>query len=247
MSLPESTVRRAWAGALLLVLTGLVLAPAEAGADPALFVAERRFEFPPVIDGDTVAHDFVIANRGTAPLLIHRVRADCGCTAVSYPRQVPPGGEGKIRLQLDTSGYGGRRVEKAAEVFTSDPAEPSFRLRLAGEVERLALIQPRVLHLRGEAGERLQGEILVQPEAGHAFRILEARAGGGTIRVATHAEEVNGRPAFRLRVEALRTEAGSYHDTIRLKTDHPRRPELDLRVFVYLRPAAAPAGTEGRR
>jgi len=246
MPIRDITVRRGCLWALFILLAGSF--PAGAGAVPALFVPERGFEFAPVIDGETVVHDFAIANRGGAPLVIHQVRADCGCTAVSYPRQVPPGGEGKIRLRLDTSGYGGRRVEKTAEVLTSDPAEPAFRLRLAGEVQRLALIQPRVLQLRGAAGERLRGEILVQPEPGHPFRILEARAGGGTIRVETLAEEHNGRPAFRLRVETLRTEAGSYNDTIRLKTDHPRRPELDLRVFVYLRPAATPAGAaEGGR
>ncbi len=234
--------------ATVLAAVGFFLPAAQAAAGgPALFVPERVFEFPPVIDGETVVHEFGIANRGEAPLLIHQVRADCGCTAVSYPRQVPPGGEGKIRLRLDTTGYGGRRIVKAADVLTSDPAEPSLKLRLAGEVQRLALIQPRVLHLRGEAGQRLRGEILVQPEEAHPFRILEARAGGGMIRVATLAEERDGRPAFRLQVENLRTEAGSYNDTIRLKTDHPRKPELDLRVFVYLRPPAASAGPERGR
>lgn len=230
----------AFAGSLLPV----ALATA---AGPVLSVPERIFEFPPVIDGETVAHEFAVANRGDAPLLIHQVRTDCGCTAVSYPRQIPPGGEGKIRLRLDTSGYGGRKVVKSAEVLTSDPAAPAVTLRLSGEVQRLALIQPRVLHLRGEAGERLRGEILVQPEEAHPFRILEARAGGGTIRVETLAEQRNGRPAFRLQVENVRTEAGSFNDTIRLKTDHPRKPELDLRVFVYLRPPAAPAGPERGR
>ncbi|MEJ5360375.1 MAG: DUF1573 domain-containing protein [Desulfobacterales bacterium] len=221
-------------------------APA-AAAGPVLSVSERTFEFPPVLEGDTVVHEFAIANRGDAPLLIHQVRADCGCTAVSYPRHVPPGAEGKIRLRLDTAGYGGRRVVKAAEVLTSDPAAPALTLRLAGEVQRLALIEPRVLHLRGEAGQRLRGEILVQPEEAHPFRILEARAGGGMIRVEALAEERNGRPAFRLRVENVRTDAGSFNDTIRLKTDHPRKPELDLRVFVYLRPPADPAGPERGR
>ncbi len=246
MAIRNIAAARGCLGALFALLAGFT--PAGAGANPALFVPAPLFEFAPVIDGETVVHDFAIANRGEAPLLIHQVRADCGCTAVTYPRQVPAGGEGKIRLRLDTSGYGGRRIEKTAEVLTSDPAAPSFRLRLAGEVQRLALIQPRVLQLRGEAGQRLQGEILVQPEPGHPFRILEARAGGGTIRVETLAAERDGRPAFRLRVETLRTEAGSYNDVIRLKTDHPRKPELDLRVFVFLRPASSPAGAaEGRR
>jgi hypothetical protein len=36
-------------------------------------------------------------------------------------------------------------------------------------------------------------------------------------------------------VESLRNEAGSFFDTVRLKTDSPLQPEMDVRVYVYLR------------
>jgi hypothetical protein len=36
-------------------------------------------------------------------------------------------------------------------------------------------------------------------------------------------------------VETLLSEAGSYFDTVRLKTDSPLQPEMDVRVYVYLR------------
>jgi hypothetical protein len=67
---------------LLAVLMGwAVCPPATAaqpnltgGASPAVFVPEKVFEFPPVIDGAKVLHDFVVVNRGTAPLTIESVR-----------------------------------------------------------------------------------------------------------------------------------------------------------------------------
>jgi hypothetical protein len=36
-------------------------------------------------------------------------------------------------------------------------------------------------------------------------------------------------------VENLKTDAGSYNDTVRVKTDNPLQPEMDVRVYVYLR------------
>jgi hypothetical protein len=47
---------------------------AGAGDAPAVFFPEKAFEFAPVIDGVSVVHDFVVFNKGTAPLQIRNVR-----------------------------------------------------------------------------------------------------------------------------------------------------------------------------
>lgn len=44
------------------------------GDAPAVFFPEKAFEFAPVIDGVSVVHDFVVFNKGTAPLQISNVR-----------------------------------------------------------------------------------------------------------------------------------------------------------------------------
>ncbi len=48
-------------------------APSGSGA-PAVFFPEKTYEFPPVIDGAKVTHDFVVVNQGAAPLMINEVR-----------------------------------------------------------------------------------------------------------------------------------------------------------------------------
>jgi hypothetical protein len=45
-----------------------------AGEAPSLFFPEKSFEFQPVIEGLKVVHDFVVLNRGGAPLVIENVR-----------------------------------------------------------------------------------------------------------------------------------------------------------------------------
>jgi len=64
----------------LAVFHGLALAqpasPGTAVAGPAasVFFPEKAFEFKPVIDGTKVIHDFIVMNKGPAPLVISDVR-----------------------------------------------------------------------------------------------------------------------------------------------------------------------------
>jgi hypothetical protein len=45
-----------------------------AGDLPEAYFPQRAFEFEPVIDGVKVIHDFLVVNRGAAPLLIENVK-----------------------------------------------------------------------------------------------------------------------------------------------------------------------------
>jgi len=61
--------------ALSTLAAAQLTAPGASGAGaPAVVFTEKTHEFPPVIDGTHVVHDFVVANKGNAPLLIDAVR-----------------------------------------------------------------------------------------------------------------------------------------------------------------------------
>jgi hypothetical protein len=136
---------------------------------------------------------------------------------------------------VDTAGYGGRRLEKSADVMTNDPKEPVVHLTIVGPVDRFATITPRMLNLRGVSGETLQGSVSIVPDEKYPFKVLETYALDGKLKVQLNPAVQDGRTTYALRVENLRTEAGAYQDTVRLKTDHPLQPEMDVRVYVYLR------------
>jgi hypothetical protein len=68
-------------GMLAMILSGWGMSlsigaqvPAPPSGSPAVFFPEKIFEFAPVIEGASVAHDFIVANKGNAPLLINNVR-----------------------------------------------------------------------------------------------------------------------------------------------------------------------------
>jgi hypothetical protein len=114
------------------------------------------------------------------------------------------------------------------------------QLSIAGTVDRFAAINPRMLNLRGAAGEKLQGTVSIVPEDKYPFKVLNARARDGKLKTILSEVKEGGRTAYSLVVENLKTEAGSFNDTVVLKTDSALQPELAVRVFVYLR-AAQPA------
>jgi hypothetical protein len=47
---------------------------APAGEVPAVFFPQKSFEFPAVIEGIKVIHDFVVMNKGAGPLVIVNVK-----------------------------------------------------------------------------------------------------------------------------------------------------------------------------
>ena len=67
-------------GILLLVVTIGVVLFATAGisaqdeTQPRAFYPETLYEFTPVLDGSKVVHEFLVQNKGLAPLNIERVK-----------------------------------------------------------------------------------------------------------------------------------------------------------------------------
>jgi hypothetical protein len=121
--------------------------------------------------------------------------------------------------------------------MTNDAKEPVVQLLVRGEVDRFAAINPRMLNLRGQAGEKLRGTISIVPEDKYPFKVLSAQTRDGKLKVGVSEAKEGGKTAYTLLVESLKSEAGSFNDTVVLKTDSPLQPELDVRVFVYLRAA----------
>ncbi len=58
------------------VVLGLVLflAAAAFGAQPAVSLPAAEYTFPPTVDGVEVVHDYMIRNKGDAPLKIEKVK-----------------------------------------------------------------------------------------------------------------------------------------------------------------------------
>ncbi|UCF95770.1 MAG: hypothetical protein JSW39_29345 [Desulfobacterales bacterium] len=153
---------------------------------------------------------------------------------------MPPGGEGKITLKVNTTGYGGRKLSKNVQVFTNDSAGPQLNLVITGDVDKFVTITPRHANLMGYIGEQIKSTVIIIPERKYAFKILNVRAkNGSNIKFQLAKEQGQQITQYALTVENLKQEQGRYFDTIILETDSNIQPKLEVRVFANIRPRQA--------
>lgn len=120
--------------ALLLVFVGFAYAQQpQQGASISAKETEHDFGVIKESNGK-VSHTFVIKNTGSAPLVITRVVAACGCTTPEYSTEpIAPGKEGKIVVTFNPLGRPGQFVKTIA--VYSNGRDGSYTLRIKGLVE----------------------------------------------------------------------------------------------------------------
>ena len=114
------------------------------GPAPRLFVSERLQELGTIVAGDKVAVSWHLANRGTANLLLKRVKAGCGCTVVRLTEEemiIPPGGSLTLRAEFDSTGRKGEQT-KSVTILSNDPVEPRCQLTFHATVDVLYHMRP---------------------------------------------------------------------------------------------------------
>jgi hypothetical protein len=193
-----------------------------------------EYPFPPTPEGVPVVFSFPVKNIGNQTLRILSVYSGCGCTAMSYTENIPPGGEGNITVTLNTMGYGGRAVEKSVTVRSSAANRPETTLTLKGLVEEFAKIIPGMVNLKGAAGEALGQEVVIDPNARRPFEITGVIVEPVERLKADIRKSQGVKPVYVLTVTNLEKNPGRYASRVILTTDSPERPELKVRVHVHL-------------
>jgi hypothetical protein len=127
-------------------------------------------------------------------------------------------------------------MRKSAAVFTNDKTRPRQDLIITGQVERFVTIRPQHANMRGFVGDHIKGSVTIIPEKKYPFKILNLRAKDGKyIKYQLEETKESDTTAYRLNIENVKTDAGRYYDAIILETDSKIRPQLNVRVYGYLR------------
>ena len=127
----------------MVVALSLGLTGAAGLAAPRLQVEPQEFEFGRVIEGIMVQATFTLTNVGDEPLVFtQKVHTSCGCTSAPLERdQLAPGESMELVVYFDSTGFGGREVERTAELYTNDPQREKTILIIRGYVEEAAPFQ----------------------------------------------------------------------------------------------------------
>jgi len=127
-------------------------------------------------------------------------------------------------------------VKKTATVSTNDKVRPQQELAISGQVENFATIRPQHVSLRGQAGDSITDTVTIIPEKKYPFKILEAKAQSGkNISVQLNENKNSNGATYQLKIENTSQISGRYYDTIILRTDSEIKPELNVKVYGYLR------------
>lgn len=202
---------------------------------PSVFIPENSYEFPSVVDGTQVMHDFTILNKGDGDLEIKRVKTGWGCTAAFYTRLIPPGEEGKIKIKLDTNERGGKELKKYITVYTNDPNNPKPKLIIYGNVERFASIKPPGVSLRGYVGEAMQKDVRITPREEYPFKIVTSNTQYGKhIAFQLNEHSIGEATEYLLKIKNITKEKGIYRDKIILRTNSGIKPKIKIPVYVKI-------------
>jgi len=143
---------------------------------------------------------------------------------------IPPGGEGKIDVTLNTKGRSGK-LEKLIEVFSNDPDKPRLTLKVGGMVERLLDFDPPRISL----GNILKGTTRTETVKLVAKDPSQVKIGEITVSDPNlvKAELVKGQgplPDLKLTMTAGDTER-SFSARVTMKTGLEKLPAIELMIF----------------
>ncbi|WP_291862360.1 DUF1573 domain-containing protein [Marinilabilia sp.] len=101
---------------------------------PVINIEDRVFDFGELKQGEKVSHSFVLTNSGKSNLVLRKVRASCGCTAIQPDKMViAPGESTNIVAEFNSRGMSGRQ-NKSVTIYSNDPKKSTMLLRLTGTV-----------------------------------------------------------------------------------------------------------------
>jgi hypothetical protein len=103
---------------------------------PVVEFDHTSFDFGTILQDKPVEHVFVLTNTGKSALIIRKVSASCGCTAVQPEKTtVAPGEKTVIRAVFNPAGRDGNQ-KKAITVITNDPRRSKTILWINGIVTK---------------------------------------------------------------------------------------------------------------
>lgn len=110
------------------------LSEEELARAPILSIDDPEFQFGKIKQGEKVEHTYVLTNSGKSDLLIRKVKASCGCTAVQPEKNViSPGESVDIKAVFNSAGKMGNQ-NKTVTIITNDPKNSKMILWVKGEV-----------------------------------------------------------------------------------------------------------------
>ena len=202
------------------------------GTPRAVFV-EKTFNFGNIKQGAEVTHKFQVKNEGTAPLLLARVDFDLPGLTAKFKPEIPPGGEGFIQVDWNTTSFSGP-IDLEAKLSSNDSVQPKFTFTLSGSIDPVIEVDPVwgafiSLYQDEKKEETLH---IINHEQQH-LKISSVEKQGTHFTASL--KEVQPGESYDLTITVpAGTPLGRYEEALLLHTNHPKISEVPVGVNVLV-------------
>ncbi|WP_041273309.1 hypothetical protein [Desulforapulum autotrophicum] len=119
---------------------------------------------------------------------------------------------------------------KQVRVHTDQKGKPLV-LKMSGNVEKIVMVDPNVVHFVGSPEDTLETTVNIVPLKKYDFSLKDQPLAGMKNVAAVLKSSGSGKKSWQLVVTNTRKTVGRYYEVITLKTDSLFQPELKIRVF----------------
>jgi len=145
-----------------------------------------------------------------------------------FDRSIPPGGEGKITLRVNTRGYDGR-IRKTARIYTNDPKIPQDTFVIEALIKTPIVMSERVVFLQGTTQETITRTVDIKGDLNKPLK-LEPVDFTLDKKVNFSLEEVTQGKHYRVTFTSIPNVGNYYQGLLKLRTSYPEKPELVIYV-----------------
>lgn len=150
----------------------------------------------------------------------------------SFDKAILPGGEGKIKIRINTKHYRGKR-SWGASVYTNDPQHQKTYVRIKANVKAPIFASSYRVSLRALEGESITREIQIRGDLPEELAIEPLHFTLEGIANYTIEEVEKGR-LFKILFYNVPGPPKSVRGRLDIKTNYPEKPLLSIQVSVNI-------------
>ncbi|MFC1868767.1 DUF1573 domain-containing protein [Thermodesulfobacteriota bacterium] len=153
----------------------------------------------------------------------------------TFDRAIPPGGEGKITITMNTEGYEGN-FYKTTYVYTNDPKKDWLILGIRAFVRVPLSLRPLYILLDGREDVSITKSIEIKAALDKPLTLepTEFTLDG---RVTYKVDEIEKGRTYKITFTSVPRIAGTFSGYLDLKTNYEEKPVVTIRIFCQFKKA----------
>jgi hypothetical protein len=174
-----------------------------------------------------------ITNEGSEELKISDVRPGCGCTTAPLDKkELKPGEFATMDVSLNVGATSGM-LTKSITISSNDPVNPTKVLYLKADVVRPIQVLPTQYLSFGEltVGSKGEAKVTIKNTSTQTIVLSDFEATNGISINLMKPTTIPGGGEVEIIAKVAPKEKGYFNGSVKMKTDHPDFPTLDLTAY----------------